>query len=52
VKEQGLKFPALFQPLRCALTGMAGGRDLADCMLLLGPERTRARIAAARERLA
>ena len=29
VKEQGLKFPALFQPLRCALTGMAGGRDLA-----------------------
>ena len=52
VKEQGLKFPALFQPLRCALTGMAGGRDLADCMSLLGPERTRARIAAARERLA
>ena len=52
VKERGLKFPALFQPLRCALTGMPGGRDLADCIALLGPERVRARIEAGLRRLA
>ncbi len=52
VKERELKFPALFQPLRCALTGMPGGRDLGDCIALLGLERTRSRIAAAIQRLA
>ncbi|MEM1449882.1 MAG: glutamate--tRNA ligase [Planctomycetota bacterium] len=52
VKERGIKFPILFQPLRCALTGMAGGRDLADCVLLLGPESAGARIRAGIERLA
>jgi glutamyl-tRNA synthetase len=40
VEEQGLALPALFQPLRCALTGEAGGPDLFDVMALLGPERT------------
>ncbi|MFT5732628.1 MAG: glutamyl-tRNA synthetase [Planctomycetota bacterium] len=52
VKEEGLKFPALFQPLRCALTGMPGGRDLFDCIGLLGREAALARIDAARARLA
>ena len=51
VKELGLKFPALFQPLRCALTGMPGGRDLGDCITLLGLERCRTRIQAAVSRL-
>ena len=51
VKERELKFPALFQPLRCALTGMPGGRDLGDCVTLLGLERTQARIEAAIQRL-
>ncbi|QDV07739.1 Glutamate--tRNA ligase 1 [Planctomycetes bacterium Poly30] len=52
VKEEGLKFPALFQPLRCALTGMAGGRDLFDCIELLGRESALARIEAGQKRLA
>jgi glutamyl-tRNA synthetase len=52
VKDQGLKFPGLFQPLRCALTGMAGGRDLFDCIDLLGRESALARIETATKRLA
>jgi glutamyl-tRNA synthetase len=52
VAEQGLKFPALFQPLRCALTGKAGGPDLFDVMELMGPERTLRRIDAGLDRLA
>ncbi|MEM8710383.1 MAG: glutamate--tRNA ligase [Planctomycetota bacterium] len=52
VKTEGLKFPALFQPLRCALTGMAGGRDLFDCIDLLGRDSALARIEAAAGRLA
>ncbi len=44
VKERGLKFPALFQPLRCALTGEAGGPDLFDAMALLGADGSLARI--------
>ncbi len=52
VGERGIKFPVLFQPLRCALMGAAGGADLFDVIGLLGPERTRARIHAACERLA
>ncbi|MBI1382552.1 MAG: glutamate--tRNA ligase [Planctomycetaceae bacterium] len=49
--ERGAKFPALFQPLRCALTGEAGGPDLFDVMALLGPERTLARIESGIRRL-
>ncbi len=52
VKDRGLKFPALFQPLRCALTGMAGGRDLFDCIDLLGRDSALARIETAMTRLA
>jgi nondiscriminating glutamyl-tRNA synthetase len=52
VAEQGLKMPALFQPLRCALTGQAGGPDLFDTMLWLGQKSTLRRIALAIERLA
>lgn len=52
VGERGLKIPALFQPLRCALTGQPGGRDLFELIGLLGREATSARIAAAGRRLA
>ncbi|MEZ6014129.1 MAG: glutamate--tRNA ligase [Planctomycetota bacterium] len=52
VAAAGLKLPALFQPLRCALTGMAGGRDLFDVVVLLGREHALARIEAAERRLA
>jgi len=52
VQDRGLRMPALFQPLRCALTGAPSGVDLFDAMELLGPERTRARIASALDRLA
>jgi glutamyl-tRNA synthetase len=52
VADQGLKMPALFQPLRCALTGQAGGPDLFDTMTWLGAASTRRRIALAIERLA
>ena len=44
VAEQGLKFAALFQPLRLALTGLGGGPDLFEVLALLGPERSLARI--------
>ncbi len=44
VKERELKFPQLFQPLRCALTGKAGGPDLFDIMVWLGPQSAVARI--------
>ncbi len=44
IGENGFKFPDLFQPLRCALTGAAGGPDLFDVMELLGPESSLARI--------
>ena len=49
--ERGLKLPALFQPLRCALTGLPGGPDLFQVMALLGPEAVDARLAAGIERL-
>jgi nondiscriminating glutamyl-tRNA synthetase len=52
VAERGLKFPALFQPLRCALTGQAGGPDLFDVIAWLGPASALARIDAGAERLA
>ena len=44
IGERGIKMPVLFQPLRCALTGEAGGADLFEWMRLLGAERTVARI--------
>ncbi len=50
--ERGQKLPQLFQPLRCALSGKAGGPDLFDVMALLGPVSTLARIECARQRLA
>ena len=50
VHERGLKFPALFQPLRCALTGRAGGADLFDAIELLGGPSTLARIERALQR--
>ncbi len=52
IKERNLKFPQLFQPLRCALTGKPGGPDLFDIMALLGAESTLARIDAGLRRLA
>ena len=52
VQERGLKIPALFQPLRCVLTGQPGGRDLFDCVALLGLEATAARVRAGVARLA
>lgn len=51
VAERGIKLPALFQPLRCALTGAPGGADLFDIIGLLGPELVQARIADAAARL-
>jgi glutamyl-tRNA synthetase len=51
VVERGEKLPALFQPLRCALTGRAGGPDLFTVMALLGPEASLRRIGAGAERL-
>jgi nondiscriminating glutamyl-tRNA synthetase len=52
IAERGLKFPQLFQPLRCALTGKAGGPDLFDVITLLGPERTLSRLEKGMVRLA
>jgi nondiscriminating glutamyl-tRNA synthetase len=51
VQERGLKIPALFQPLRCALTGRGGGPDLFQIMELLGPEASLRRIEIGAERL-
>lgn len=44
VGERKLKMPALFQPLRCALTGEAGGPDLFDVIELIGSDRALVRI--------
>ena len=52
IADNELKFPALFQPLRCALTGAGGGPDLFDVMALLGEAATVARIERGLERLA
>jgi glutamyl-tRNA synthetase len=52
IAERGLKMPALFQPLRCALSGLGGGPDTFDIMSWLGADRTLRRIALAIERLA
>ena len=50
--ERGAKMPELFQPLRCALSGKAGGPDLFDTMDLLGAEASLARLQHAERRLA
>jgi glutamyl-tRNA synthetase len=52
ITARGAKLPALFQPLRLALTGQSGGLDLFDALELLGSERALARIDAAAARLA
>ncbi|MFT5286593.1 MAG: glutamyl-tRNA synthetase [Planctomycetota bacterium] len=44
IETNGYTFPDLFQPLRCALTGAAGGPDLFDVMNLLGSSSSLARI--------
>ena len=44
VGERELKIPALFQPLRCALSGRPGGPDLFEMIDLLGAERSLARL--------
>jgi len=51
-QERGLALPALFQPLRCALMGAAGGADLFEAMALLGSASVRRRIERACARLA
>ena len=51
VGERGIKFPVLFQPLRCALTGKAGGPDLFDVIDLVGRDAALARIDAGLERI-
>ncbi|MDP6409849.1 MAG: glutamate--tRNA ligase [Planctomycetota bacterium] len=52
IAERGAAFGVLFQPLRCALAGKAGGPDLFDIMAWLGGEACLRRIAVAIERLA
>jgi len=51
VAARGAKMPALFQPLRCALTGQAGGPDLFEVIGLLGGPSALARIDSAIRRL-
>jgi glutamyl-tRNA synthetase len=50
--EREQKIPLLFQPLRCALTGLPGGPDLFEVMHALGQAATLDRIRAGVERLA
>ena len=52
VKEHGLKFPQLFQPLRCALSGKPGGPDMFEIMSWLGAEASLKRIRLGAGRLA
>ncbi len=40
----GRKGKTLFMPLRIALTGQAHGPELADLLVLIGPERTKNRL--------
>ncbi len=49
--EHGLKTPELLQPLRCALSGMAGGPDTFEVLAWLGAERALRRLELALERL-
>lgn len=41
----GRKGKGLFMPLRLAITGQAHGPELADLLVLIGPERTKSRLA-------
>ena len=50
--DRELKIPALFQPLRCVLTGAAGGADLFEIIALMGREMTMARVLSGADRLA
>jgi nondiscriminating glutamyl-tRNA synthetase len=52
VQGHGFKFPVLFQPLRCALTGRPGGPDLFDIIDWLGPQAATTRILQGLQRLA
>ncbi|MDP6539803.1 MAG: glutamate--tRNA ligase [Planctomycetota bacterium] len=52
IEERDVGFAALFQPLRCALSGKAGGPDLFDVMEWLGAEACLRRLASGVERLA
>ena len=49
--ERGLKLPALFQPLRCALMGEAGGPDVFEAMKVIGGPSALRRIEAGARRL-
>ncbi len=49
--DRGLKIPQLFQPLRCALTGLPGGPDLFEIMELLGRESSGVRLRQGSHRL-
>jgi glutamyl-tRNA synthetase len=51
ISARGAKLPLLFQPLRCALSGAPGGRDLFEIMGLLGPQATLKRIRIGVQRL-
>jgi glutamyl-tRNA synthetase len=50
--ERGVKIGALFQPLRCALSGQPGGPDLFLMIGLLGRQEALLRIQKLIERLA
>jgi len=43
-KHTGAKGKALFMPLRAALTGELGGPEMAQIMVLMGPERVKQRL--------
>jgi glutamyl-tRNA synthetase len=45
----GKKGPALFMPLRAALTGFTHGPELAPMLAMLSPEEVQARLTRARE---
>jgi len=49
--ERSLKTPELLQPLRCALSGMAGGPDTIEVLSWLGAQRSLRRLEIALERL-
>ncbi|MFT5052299.1 MAG: glutamyl-tRNA synthetase [Chlamydiales bacterium] len=51
ITERGLKLPGLFQPLRCALTGLPGGPDLFETLFVIGRESALRRIEFGIERL-
>lgn len=51
-EQKGVGTGKLFQPLRVALTGLSTSPGLFDVMLVLGKDRTLARISAAESRLA